>query len=67
MSRKAVIVYAVFAALFVLLGFLAHRFVPFPGDVAAVQWLSGIGSGLFNWLMNAVSWLGATVPAIIIQ
>ena len=66
MSRKAVIIYAVFVALFVLLGFLAHRFVPFPGDTAAVQWLSGIGSGLFNWLMNAVSWLGDTVPAIII-
>ena len=66
MNRKAVIIYAVFVALFVLLSFLAHRFVPFPGDTAAGQWLSGIGSGLFNWLMNAVSWLGDTVPAIII-
>lgn len=66
MSRKAVIIFAVFAALFLLLSLLAHQFVPFPGDAAAVQWLSGIGSGLFNWLMGAVSWLGDTVPAIII-
>ncbi|MES0279057.1 MAG: phosphatase PAP2 family protein [Dehalococcoidales bacterium] len=65
MSKKAVIIYAVFAALFVLLGFLAHQFIPFPGDAAAGQWLSGIGSGLFNWLMSAVSWLGKTVPSIV--
>jgi len=65
MNRKAAIIYAVFAALFILLGFLAHQFVPFPGDAAASQWLAGVTSGFFDWLMNAVSWLGATVPAII--
>ncbi len=66
MNRKAVIIYAVFAALFLLLSLLAHRFVPFPGDAAAVQWLSGIGSSLFDWFMKVVSWLGDTGPATII-
>lgn len=66
MNRKAVIIYAACAALFVLLSLLAHRFVPFPGDTAAGQWLSGIGSGLFDGFMKAVSWLGDTAPATII-
>jgi undecaprenyl-diphosphatase len=65
MNRKAIIIYAVFVTIFVLLSFLAHQFVPFPGDTAISQWLAGFDNSFFDWLMNAASWPGATVPAII--
>jgi undecaprenyl-diphosphatase len=65
MNRKPVITYTVFVTLFVLLGFLAHQFTPFPGDAAVSQWLAGFNNSFFDWLMNAISWLGKTVPSIV--
>jgi undecaprenyl-diphosphatase len=66
MNRHTVITYSVFAILFTLLAFFAHQYVPFPGDTAVSQWLSGFDNGFFDWLMNAVSVLGKTVPSIVI-
>ena len=36
------------------------------GDTAVSQWLAGFDNSFFDWLMNAVSFLGKTVPSIVI-
>ena len=65
MSRFSVVVYGFLLALFSLLSYSAYRFANLPGDVAISAWLQGIELPLVKAVLQAISYLGATVPAAI--
>lgn len=58
-------IYALFLALFGLLGYLAHQSPGLPGDDTISLWLQGVDFSLFTQVMEAVSYLGDTVPAAV--
>ena len=65
MNRFHAGVYSFFLALFGLLCYLAHQLPHFPGDIAVSLWLQGIDLPLFKSAMEAISYLGSFIPAII--
>ena len=66
MRRLRPAIYTLFLALFGLLAWFAHRYPGFPADNAICQPLQDITIPLFSQVMEFVSMLGETVPAIII-
>ena len=65
MSRLYIGIYAGFLILFGLICYFAHRFLYFPGDSTVSLWLQGITLPFVAALMEAVSYLGATIPAVV--
>ncbi|MBA7660813.1 hypothetical protein ES703_68819 [subsurface metagenome] len=65
MSRLCIGIYAVFLILFGLICYFAHQLPYFPGDSTLSLWLQGITLPFVASLMEAVSYLGATIPAVV--
>ncbi|MBI3040184.1 MAG: phosphatase PAP2 family protein [Chloroflexi bacterium] len=65
MSRLYIGIYAIFLILFGLIGYFAHQLPFFPGDSTISLWLQRITLPFVAWLMVAVSYAGATLPAVV--
>lgn len=65
MRRLYFAIYAAFLILFGLLGYFVHSSYNLPGDVAMNEWFVGVDLPFIDSLMQAVSYLGETIPAVI--
>ncbi|MFH1381746.1 MAG: phosphatase PAP2 family protein [Chloroflexota bacterium] len=66
MKRYWLAIYGFFLVLFGVLGYLAHRFPTFPGDLPISLWLQKLDLPFFHSKMVVLSFLGGDVPAAII-
>lgn len=64
-SKQAIALYIIWAVHFGLFAYMAWRQNFFPGDDDIAQWLQGIDSSFFDWLMRAVSSIEGTAVAIV--
>ena len=65
MNRLRAGIYVFCLILFGLLGYFAHEFSYFPGDVTFSLWLQGIYLPFLNPVMKAVSYISSVIPAVI--
>ena len=65
-SRLYAGVYGFLLALFGLLCYLAYQFLYFPGDITISLWLQGVALPFLNPIMQAASYIGSTIPAVVI-
>lgn len=66
MNRLRSSIYVLCLVLFSLLGYFAHKFSYFPGDITFSLWCQGIQLPLLNPLMKGVSYISSLIPAAII-
>lgn len=65
MKKVYIAIYGFCLGLFGLLGYFAHQYSNFPGDIAISLWLQRINLPFFNPVMQAISFIASLVPAII--
>ncbi|MFC1902765.1 phosphatase PAP2 family protein [Chloroflexota bacterium] len=66
MSRLYAGISALFLVLFGILGYFAHIFPYFPGDIIISLWMQGIDGAFLSLIMRGASCISSLFPAIII-
>jgi undecaprenyl-diphosphatase len=66
-GRFLLVVYVIALVIVGLLAFAAHNNALLPGDLPFTRELQESNSPVVFWLFNSVSWLGSSVPSVVIE
>lgn len=66
-GRFLLVVYVIALVIVGLLTFAAHNNALLPGDLPFTRELQESNSPVVFWLFNSVSWLGSSVPSVVIE
>lgn len=66
MRKFYLALYGFFLAVFVWMSYLAHQSFIFPSDIALSSWLKGLDRPFFHAIMQFLSSLNSSIPAVVI-